>query len=968
VAVIAKGGAILAVNQDETEARLVFTPDPQGMEWDVEAVLRLGRDSGLSSLPAPADLERFIQRAGGAREVSLEFPLARGIPPEPAVPERVAWETLTVPDDAAPFKEEALSKAGPPALFRVRVERARRNTPGKRRGKFPFMAARNETAAVWDEREIREPARVNPEVREIRYAERDQKLGRFEAAGPGKPGKSVYGRSLPPPVLEDPAFYLGAGIRKERDELFAQYPGFVRIGGNWADLVPLAKPGWKFVPGPDRITLYLTFYPGDSRFAPPSGEEIRAQAQKQGAGLEGLVGAEEIDAAIAASTKTGEVLTAFPLMKVQEGEVRVEVSPDLLKAELVLQKGIAGGRPLEMAAISRVVTNSRVQGINAEKLKKTIHAFMEGNSTVLRCILAEGRAATRGPGREVNLLVRPLEAELRTVLLKRLIGLKTLPDFHQGFPCSDAEQLCVVRKGTRLAQITKPPNGEQGKDVYGNLIPGLPGSDPELKLFRGLYQGGDYINAGRDGLLLVKGKGKVFWGTIVDYRDSRITVHVSENAMEASVELVSELGPGLPLTEEKIYRALAEAGVTRGISQEAVRTARKMAVLAGSSIQVLARGKTPVAAGGQEITWLEPLSTPGIKRAVTAGAPLAELRRVAADKTGFDVRGNELKPAAISAESGGVDDLDGTTGELRWDKTVLATETAPGVQKLLAAQSGEPRFDGGILSISGLKEVKGDVSASMGRINFSGALRISGKVRHGCRILGGKDVFIAGSVEGALISSGGKVVIVQGIKGAGQGVVRAKATIDTDYAESATLLAVDDIRLINHCVSCSVKTNGRVFLSSARGRLVGGICWARRGISAAELGGENGEPTEVSFGQDYLIKDQIEALEREVKKILAILAKVEEVIKDSENKPAQLEAARTEKARLLKLREQYPLKLFTLREKFEEHYESEVTVTGAVHQGVVIESHGRYYEISKKRRGAVFFFDKETGRIMEKRL
>jgi uncharacterized protein (DUF342 family) len=77
---------------------------------------------------------------------------------------------------------------------------------------------------------------------------------------------------------------------------------------------------------------------------------------------------------------------------------------------------------------------------------------------------------------------------------------------------------------------------------------------------------------------------------------------------------------------------------------------------------------------------------------------------------------------------------------------------------------------------------------------------------------------------------------------------------------------------------------------------------------------------------------------------------------------------RAEKVRLMKIIEKNGIRLFTLREKFEEHHPSEIRIRGTIFPGVVMESHGRYYEVKQKRSQVVFFFDKEVGRIQEKPL
>jgi len=968
MATIAKGYAELVISEDETKATIHFTPNEEGLGWDPDAVLKLARDKALNPLPPTAEVETFLSKASRSKE-PMEKTLVFGAAAEPAVGETVKWETLPVPQDLAAYQEEALSGAKPPRLIRTRIEKVKRTTLVKKPGKIPFMPAKQEIVDVWDKKEIREPVEVDPNIMGVRYAGRHKKLGTIEAAKPGKPGKNVFGKPIVPPVLQDSGFYTGAGIRKDKNELYSDCSGFIRIGKNWADIISSGKPDWEITLGSDGVTLFLDFSPGDSRFPAPSGEDILAKAKEKGA-AEGLISAAEIDAAIARSTKSGDHLTAFPLFTSQEAEARVDISPDQVKAELFLHKGVAGGPPLEMSAISRVVRGSNVHGFNTEDLRKAIHSFMASHNTTLRYTLAEGKAATRGEDKTITLTVKPLEGEEKATLLDRLAKIKRVPDSGHDFLFTGVEIFCMVEKGECVAKIDHPPGGEEGKDIFGNVIPGLPGNDPELKLFRGLQENGDFIYADTSGLLLAKGlfdehlTANAFYAMVIDYRDAHVAVQVSEDNMEASVTIVSELGPGRPLEEAMVYSALKSAGVTNGINKEALETACKLAILnKGSVTQVLARGEAPVAAGGMEIKWNLPGKNPGslfrqeasaaeARIPVNAGTVLAFVKKAAESKNGFDVIGTELKtdPEADA--------------NLSWDKTITVREVG-GIKTLVAAQGGELIFNGKNLSINGLKEI---IDVDKGNIQFSGEVRIAGKVFPGFSVVAGKDVHIGGSAEGALVSAGGKAIILQGVAGTGKTIIRARTRIETIFAERAILLAVEDIRIKNRCIACNVKTNGKLILSELEGILAGGIIRVRHGISTAELGGEEYGDTQISFGQDYLIKDQIEAAEQEIANINAALARAETDIREAAGHPILLEAAGAEKVRLLKFREQYSLRIFTLREKFEEHHESAVIVKGIIHPGVVMESHGRYYEVTEKRNGVVFSFDQETGRIVERKL
>ncbi|MBL8968196.1 MAG: DUF342 domain-containing protein, partial [Spirochaetaceae bacterium] len=232
----------------------------------------------------------------------------------------------------------------------------------------------------------------------------------------------------------------------------------------------------------------------------------------------------------------------------------------------------------------------------------------------------------------------------------------------------------------------------------------------------------------------------------------------------------------------------------------------------------------------------------------------------------------------------------------------------------------------------------------------------------------GGDAAIAGFVEAALVSSDGGVVVGSGVKGAKRGTIRAKRSIETVFAEQALLLAVEDVKVKSSCVLCNVKTNGGLLVAADKGALVGGIVRARKGVDAAQIGSENGIKTEISFGQDYLVADMIEAEAREIEKLKGLIVRADRTMAELERAGAGLDQVRQDKVKLVKLLEKRSIRLFDLREKFEEHHPSEVRVRGTIYPGVILESHNRFFEVRSRKTRVVFSFDPQSGRIVERPL
>ncbi len=962
-----KGRASVLIDGQELKALLQFIPDPELTGFDYDVILRLISDKQLTPLPPPKMIEEFLLKASKSK-VPIEIIINEGVPPEQPVPETVEWEELPFPDDIVPFVEETLANAKPPELYKTKVEKVKRESLVKVPSKIPFMPSKEEIVVNWDKKETKEPVTVDPGSAERRYALKETRLGIFHPQKPGKPGKNVFGRPIQPKVLEEAAFLLGEGLYRERNEIKSSLSGIIRIGKNWADVVPLAKPAWEVAKGSDGVTLFLRFEPGDSRFQAPTGNDIIAKAKELGAPEENLIPSEMIENEIRKAVSGHEDLEVLPLFKTREAEARVIFSPQNVRAVLYLRKGVAGALPLQMKTISEVIRNSGVQGMDAEKLKADISAFMKSPQVELKdYVLAEGKDSTRGADKEIVFSVEFFRDEEKNEHLKKL---KQIPQWHLAadsgdlFPPAEATDAAVVAQDTKVAEVTNSSPGADGRDVFGNVLPGQPGNDPELRLFQGLRQHGRDIIAEKPGLLLVKQEGSSLQMEILDYRDGLVMVHISDDKMEVRVELLREIGPGKPLKFDMIALKLAEAGVIRGISKDAMEKAYEIVLGQGQGHcppYLVAKGEAPVSGGGSSVKWLVPYKK-GSKESqlqfapVKEGTALAEIQVEGEEgRPGFDVLGTVLSPEQ------------GTSVSLEHNNTIKEEPFGRGI-RLIAAGSGELSLKGKQLSILSMRSVKGNVGPETGNITFSGEIRIAGDVMPGFQVIGNQDVLIGGIVEAALVSAGGKVIISQGVIGAGKGVIRARKNIDASFIEQATLLAVEDIRIQNGCVGCSVKTNGKLFLVGEKGNLTGGICKARHGVNAASIGSEQGRTTEISFGQDYLVKDQIEGTEREIEKVKAAIIMADRKINQAEGIETALAAARTEKVKLMKLLEQLGFRLFTLREKFEEHHESEIRVRGIIFPGVVMESHDRYYEVKQKRSQVIFYFDRETGRIKERPL
>ncbi|MDR1908497.1 MAG: FapA family protein [Spirochaetaceae bacterium] len=923
------GDVSIFVDEQELEARLFFVPSAGGEEWSAITLDALIRKKQLPSVPMQA-LEQFLEKAALSREPA-DMVLCQGYAPVEPVPERIAWAKSPIPDEIEPFAGPILEEAPPPELYRVRTKQVRR----ERQIRKPGLLGGKETETYWEEEQAQEPVEVDPEVQETRYAERGKTIGTVVPGKPGKSGKNIYGKLLNPGELPEATVLFGAGLEQRGNEIVPTVTGILRLGRGWADVVAIPQPSWSLEMGSDESSLFLSYSPGHALYPRPRAKDILAGAGAPDPAL--LVDAAELDAELERATRAKEEIVRYPLYREHDASAAVEISPDRSSAALRLRKGSRGRAPLEAGLISQAIKHSGIAVRDGEKLSEIVRDFLEGPETSLLYVFAEGKAPLPGGDEEAEITLSVLDGDTAEAVLERAGKDESFQNLvKQGklfLPSGDCI-LAWVDRGQSAVRINQGLPGHPGHTLEGEDIPAPPGQKLNIRLYRGLSLENTEITASQTGLFVAQAGKGFFRAQVLDYRDSTVFVDVADDGMEARVELRGSVGTGAPLTVERVMEALAGAGVKAGIDRPALEAAVDRANRSGRTVScIAARGLPPVLPGSMELIWLIDMTDWEKPPAVTKDTPLADL-----------IEGGRTGRAGWDLGGGMREIKKGEKTVIRWDASVRAADTETG-KRLFANRDGEVAFDGYFLQIAVLREVAGDLAPDSGSLSFSGEIRISGDVLPGCSVSGGRDVSVGGSVRASLVTSGGAVTVGRGVQG--RTVINARRGIETPFAEDAILLAVADIQADDRLSGCSIKTNGRVLLRGQEGRLEGGACRARLGVEASALGNEAGVKTLVSFGQDYLVKDRLDQVLKEIERISAAL---KEPGSGGQNR------------RLTEL----DARMRDLRAKFNHHHPSEVRVRGAVWPGVVMESHAAYYVVKERMDRALFWYDEETGQIRVK--
>jgi len=967
---ILKGRINIDTDDEGLLAVFRFVPAAEGTDWDIQAVNRL-----ISEYKIVYGIDRRVLD-GNLTELfsngtETEFTLAEGDAPEKSVPAERTWTESAIPDDRKADVERVLMNAPPPEILRIEVEKVKREKIVKKKGLLSFGKEKEETITEIIKRENKIKVDIMPDVLDAGWVEAGDVIGEVLPGKPGTVGKDVFGKVIPAPSVDE-EFWPGRNIIKKAGRYTAAESGILRRGWNWVEVLPFKRHDWSLELSKDKNTCLLTFNPGGKESSVPDSSEIVKRAEMLGCTSETLFSEEKISGIINTAIETGRKIEGVIISTDDDGFFEIRISDDKLKAEMVMHKGRGEGRALVLKEAGAAIKSSGLKALDFKKIQEIILEFYRGPETDIVFSLSEGTAAEHGEIGKIEWDLEFLGESRFNEIRKRSSELSedylSKIESSQKFPPAEAAALAFVKENQQIA-VLPVDSGKNGMDVFGKEIESSAADTSAFEALENVkFEAGNIISTD-GGLFEHFEKDGVSAFRIRPHRDSEFTVKISDNKMSATVSISPSVGAGRPPSLEDANRLISEAGIAKGIDNEAVRGAvekvREGEVLSGV---LIAMGQAPKNAGEYKLEFLVELAggtavTIDAKgradyrkqkkiSSVKEGELIAEIQVIEGDsEDGWDIQGKTLPAkqlAPLNIEIG---------------NNIREEKDEKGDTFLVAEKSGRVLYQNNRIEVQESLYIKGDVDFGIGNIKFGGDVNVKGNVKTGFYIMAGGNVAVGMNSEMSLLSSEKSITVLQGVKGGGKAILRAKESIQLSFAERATLLAVENITVKNAVFNCKVKCNGKLRLLTEKGYLVGGLIQSRGGIEAANIGSLSGSRTEISFGQDYLIADQIEIEEKEVNKIKNRLIKIDPEMRNSEKSGEKkiLAGLRMEKVKLMKILEKRGIRIFTLKERFEQHHPGEVTIRGEVFPGVVFESHGRYLEITKKLKAVRIVFNQGTG-------
>ncbi len=240
--------------------------------------------------------------------------------------------------------------------------------------------------------------------------------------------------------------------------------------------------------------------------------------------------------------------------------------------------------------------------------------------------------------------------------------------------------------------------------------------------------------------------------------------------------------------------------------------------------------------------------------------------------------------------------------------------------------------------------VRDEILDPSGSIDFDGSVYVRGRVANGVIIRASGDIIIDGLVEGAVLQSGGSILLRQGIKGMGEAHIEAEGHVAARSLDLVRVICQGNI-YANYATNSNLHSGGRIVISGSQSVISGGLAQAVKGIQAGQVGDPSGNKILLKLGVTDDALERQWTLERKIQKVnkeLSMLGNIH--LKFQRKYPPEV---RNNMEAYLKIeaaiytKEMQQEKLYKKKLKVEEEIQkmsdTELVVLGNLYEGTAVE-------------------------------
>jgi uncharacterized protein (DUF342 family) len=333
---------------------------------------------------------------------------------------------------------------------------------------------------------------------------------------------------------------------------------------------------------------------------------------------------------------------------------------------------------------------------------------------------------------------------------------------------------------------------------------------------------------------------------------------ISPDESEVKIAVVGKAVPD-DLTVQEIKDFLESKGIKQGVKSDLLIEEFINEELESSEPWIIAEGTPPTAGKDAEIKYsfdTDPLKAGKIRE---DGSIDFNERQVIPQVSKGDIVAEKIPP------------IKGEDGTSIYGTPIAASEVSDivlqkgqGVKisedglKIFADIDGMPSVSSdGVVTVSPILDIKGDVGIKTGNIDFEGAVRVSGSIEKGfyvkCHSLTALDI------EETRIEAEGDVAVFNGMIGSN---IAAGGNVSAKYIRGTKINTAGNVVAEREIIDSDIQTTGACIVE--RGQILHSSVIAKNGIQAVHIGSEKTKPSSLVVGIDYKVKKTIEDLRHQI--------------------------------------------------------------------------------------------------------
>lgn len=361
-------------------------------------------------------------------------------------------------------------------------------------------------------------------------------------------------------------------------------------------------------------------------------------------------------------------------------------------------------------------------------------------------------------------------------------------------------------------------------------------------------------------------------------KNAEIKINITANKMRVLANYMPPVGEGEKLTPEKVLTELELLKVKTGIKYDDIKAMCESSV--PMNPVVLAEGESPGIGENARIeTYIKFANQGKVVEKNNGTVDYHDLGEIVSIKANQELY--KKIPLTIGTPGKNVlgEEIPGLPG--RDLKIVLGSGTEfdkddPNLVR--ASIEGEVLIKKGIMQVSMVHIVNGDIDFSTGNVNFKGSIKINGAVKSGFKVEADGNIEINGNVEDAIVISENDININGGFAGTGNGLIKSKRDVNVKFVENQRIEADRDIMVSVQAYHATLLAGRSIYVKGKKGAIIGGRTEAKNSVETDYLGSEAGIPTKIIIGTDFKLGEKIKTIENEIQATNESMDKLEKSV------------------------------------------------------------------------------------------